>query len=129
MLNRMRSACMCAWLNSEVMFIEFIGFLLVGKLVVFGLQKFPFRKTIIGKYFREGKFLEQLFSCDFCLGFWVFSILAYALHIDFIKESFCVYIPVLNEALTGLIASFMVHVFSIGWQTKFGTTVINSWSE
>ena len=102
------------------MFSQVIAFLLVGRLAVFVLQKFPFRKTFIGKHFREGKFLERLFSCDLCLGVWVYAALGYFLRIDLVAELFSVHVIVLNEIITGTIASFLVHVFSIGWNTKFG---------
>ena len=104
---------------------QLIVFLLVGRLAVFIIQKFPFQKTIIGKHFKEGKFLEQLLSCSLCLGVWVYAALGYFLHIDFIDGLFGVYVIVLNEFMTGMIASFVTHIFSIGWQTKFGIIEVN----
>jgi hypothetical protein len=103
-----------------MMFLRVLAFLLVGRLAVFVLQKFPFRKTFIGKHFREGKFLEQLFSCDLCLGVWCFAFMGYFLRIDFVSELFGVYVMVFNEIVTGVIASFLMHIFAIGWNTKFG---------
>lgn len=104
---------------------QLIGFLLVGRLLVFVLQKFPFRKTIIGKFFKEGKFLEQLFSCELCLGCYVYAFVGYLLRIDFISELFGVYVIAFNEIMTGIIASFVVYIFAIGWQTRFGIIEVN----
>jgi hypothetical protein len=95
-------------------------YLLVGKLVVFAIQKFPLDKLFfIGKFFQEGKFLEQLWKCDFCLGFWVYTFLAFAFPVNYLNEY--VNVPILNQALTGLISSFVMHLISIGWKDKFGT--------
>lgn len=100
--------------------LQLVGYLLVGRLAVFVLQKFPFQKTFIGQFFGEGKFLEDLFSCSLCLGVWVYAALGYLLRVDFIANVFGVYVMVLNELLTGAIASFVVHIFEIGWNTRFG---------
>lgn len=101
--------------------LHLIAFLLIGRLTIYVLQKFPFRKVIlIGKYFKEGKFLAELFDCDLCLGVWVFAGLSYLLRIDFVNEAFSVNIIVFNQFLTGAIASFVVHIFRIGWTSKFG---------
>lgn len=104
---------------------QLIVFLLVGRLAVFIIQKFPFQKTIIGKYFKEGKFLEQLFSCSLCLGCYVYAFMGYFLHIDFIDSLFGVYVVVFNEFMTGVIASFVVYIFEIGWNTRFGIIEVN----
>jgi hypothetical protein len=104
--------------------MRLVSFLLVGKLTIYLLQKFPFRKTIIGSLFEEGKLLAELFVCDLCLGVWVYLVLGYFLKIDLMKYLFGVYIIGLNEFLTGAIVSFLVHVFSIGWNTKFGIIVL-----
>ena len=108
------------------MLLQLIGFLLVGRLVVFVLQKFPFQKILfIGKFFEEGKFLEQLFGCDLCLGVWVYAVLSYFLQIDFVENMFNVNIFLVNEIVTGMIASFVVYIFAIGWNTRFGILEVN----
>lgn len=108
------------------MLLQLIGFLLVGRLVVFVLQKFPFRKIIfIGKLFEEGKFLEQLFSCSLCLGVWVYATLGYFLRVDLVGSMFGIYVFPISEIVTGMIASFVVYIFEIGWQTRFGIIEVN----
>ena len=103
------------------MLLQLIGFLLVGRLVVFVLQKFPFRKIpFIGRLFEEGKFLEQLFGCSLCLGVWVYATLGYLLRIDLVRDAFGVYIVAVSPLITGMIASFVVYIFEIGWTTRFG---------
>ena len=108
------------------MLLQVVAFLLVGRLVIFLLQKFPFQKIkFIGRLFEEGKFLEQLFACSLCLGVWVYAILGYLVSVDIVADLFGVYIVAFNEILTGMIASFVVYIFGIGWTTRFGIIEVN----
>ena len=84
----------------------------LGKVVIFLGMKFP--RPAWGK----SEFLDQLFSCDLCLGVWVYTILAVILNIDAISE-YVGYIPVLNSILTGMFTAFVIHIFSLGWQERF----------
>ena len=85
----------------------------IGRLIVYTIQI----NGLTSQLFSIHPKLEELRDCDFCLGFWVFSLLAWAFGINLLAP---VYIPVLSEAATGLIASFFVHLVRIGWTTKFG---------
>lgn len=103
--------------------IKFLVYLGLGKLIIFLLQKFPFGKIyVVGKLFAEGKFLNELFGCDLCLGVWVYSILAYLLQVNFFQE--LGYTPIIFECITGGFASFVMHIFSLGWNTKFQTIIL-----
>ena len=105
--------------------LELLVFLLVGRLTIYLLQKFPFQKVkLIGKYWKEGKLLAELFACDLCLGVWVFACLSFIFGIDFVKEIFGTYLVVFNQFMTGAIASFLVHLVRIGWTTKFGIVML-----
>lgn len=86
--------------------------------MIFFLQKFPFYNLPwIGKSFRRG-FLFDMFSCDLCLGVWVYSILAYIMSVN-ILDGWFGYIPVLSELITGITTSFVVHLLRIGWQAEY----------
>ncbi len=113
---------------------DFVIYALVGKIVIFLLQKFP-KHTLpfIGKLFREGKFLEELFGCDLCLGFWIYSGLGFLLDVNIIRE--IIDVPILNpilfwiviilsEFITGAVTTFIVHIFSVGWNSKFQNIII-----
>jgi len=102
---------------------QLVVFALVGKLLIFLFQKFP-KPTlpIIGKLFREGRLLDDLFSCDLCLGFWVYSGLAFLFEINLLKEFF--YVPFLSEFISGAIISFIIHLISAGWEAKYQNIVI-----
>ena len=102
------------------MIFDFVIFALVGKIIIFLLQKFPKPKLpFIGKLFREGGLLDELFECDLCLGFWIYFGLAFIFEIDIGID-----VPVLSEFIIGAVTTFVVHVFSVGWSTKFQNFII-----
>jgi hypothetical protein len=43
---------------------------------------------------------------------------------DFIGDLLGIKLPVLNYIISGFIASFVVHIFRIGWSTKFAITIV-----
>lgn len=93
-------------------------FCFVGRVLVFVLQKFPFRHVwIIGGWWGEGKFLRQLFDCDLCLGVWVYTVLSAVMGMNILYEY--VYIPLVSELITGMTISFIVWIFRNGWETLF----------
>ncbi len=93
----------------------FLVWLGIGRLTIYALQVNGLTRSLFSKYAK----LEELVDCDFCLGFWVFSFLAWALGINLLAP---VYIPALSETMSGLLASFFVHLVRIGWTSKFGIT-------
>ncbi len=98
-----------------------ILYILIGKLLIFLFQKFPFQNLFfIGRFFSEGRFLEQLFSCDLCLGVWVYALLAFFFGINYFEF----YFIGVTEFLAGAVTSFIVHLISIGWKDKFGTFIL-----
>ena len=103
---------------------QIVIFALVGKLLIFLLQKFPKHSLpIIGKLFREGRLLDNLFSCDLCLGVWVYAGLAFIIDVNVIGDLF-VYVPILSEFITGAIVSFVMHLISAGWNAQYQNIVI-----
>ncbi len=104
--------------------MQLVAFALIGKLIIFLLQKFPTSHLpLIGRLFEEEKFLGNLFSCDLCLGFWVFSGLSFITNVNVTGELF-VYIPILSEIITGAIVSFIMHLISAGWEARYKNIVI-----
>ena len=102
---------------------QLVAYALIGKLTIYLLQKFPKNSLpIIGRLFWEGKFLEELFSCDLCLGTWVFAGLSFLMNVNVTGEWF--YVPVLSEFITGGTMSFIMHLISLGWSSKFQNIVI-----
>jgi hypothetical protein len=104
--------------------IFYIFYAGLGKLFIFLIQKSPYMKFIIGFFRgRSRVFLEELFGCNLCLGFWVY--LALALLFQYANVNINVLdipnAPLISAIITGAITSFAVHVFSTGWKDLFGT--------
>ena len=96
------------------------GFFLVlvlGKISMYTIDKFPL--TI--KIKNRSQFLDELFSCDFCLGVWTYTVLFWLTGVWFENLLF---IPILSPLLIGTFASFLVHLISLGWRTKFEVIII-----
>ena len=91
--------------------MELVVFALIGKLCIVLGMKFPL--------FQKLSLFAQLFDCDLCLGVWVFTGLAGILRVDLLPVLGWVYIPVVSEFITGMIVSFVVHIFSLGWKSKY----------
>lgn len=103
------------------MILDFLVYAFIGKIIVFLFQKFPKDKLpFIGRLFREGRFLDELFACDLCLGFWVYFGLAFVLDINFVGVD----VPVISEFIAGAVTTFVVHIFSEGWNAKFQNFII-----
>jgi len=94
-------------------------YILIGKISIYFIQIFP-PTSLLFKIKYIGEYLEKLFTCDLCLGVYVFGVFAWLLHIDLITLLGFSYIPFISELITGAITSFVVHIFSIGWKEKFG---------
>ena len=90
---------------------EFLLFLGVGKLLIYLGQKFIHSNA-------KNEFINKLFACDLCLGVWIYSILAMMYKINILSDVFP-YIPIVSGIIAGCVASFVVHLATIGWKTKF----------
>jgi hypothetical protein len=103
------------------MILNFAIFALVGRIIVFLFQKFPKHSLpFIGGLFREGKFLDELFACDLCLGFWIYFGLSFFADVNIMSID----VPVVSQFITGAVTTFVVHVFSVGWNSKFQNYII-----
>ena len=103
--------------------MQLVAFALIGKLIIFLLQRFlTSHLPLIGRLFEEERFLGKLFSCDLCLGFWVFSGLSFITNVNVTGELFNV--PILSEFITGAIVSFIMHLISAGWNAQYQNVII-----
>jgi len=98
------------------MTISYLLFMGIGKIMVYLGMKFPL--------FSESRyeFVRRLFECDLCLGTWVYTILSFVMRVVLFKDMF--YVPFASELITGGITSFIMHLLSLGWKTKFEVIVI-----
>lgn len=69
------------------------------------------------------RYLWELFACDLCFGFWVYSLLAMFLRIVLLEDVY-LYVPLVSELITGAIVTFGMHLISIGWRERFSVTIV-----
>ena len=99
------------------MSVQFIVYVLLGKLLIYLFQKPPYLSK------SKVNFIRELFSCDLCLGFWVYSLLAMILKVRLLEDVY-LYVPLVSEFITGSIVTFATHLLTIGWREKFSVTII-----
>ena len=102
--------------------MTWIAFGVLGRLVVWTLQV----NGLIAPIFNLHPKLQEMRQCDFCLGFWVFSLLAWAFTRNLLDP---IYVPILSESLTGLVASFVAHLARIGWESKFAVVNLGEFND
>lgn len=98
---------------------SFVLYVLVGKLLIWLLgEKFP--------YFINSKseIVRKLFSCDLCLGIWIYFFIAIGAQVRLFEDLFTYNVPLTGEFIAACITSFLVHLVSIGWREKFSTVII-----
>ena len=110
--------------------LEFVVFAAIGKVLIYLWQQFPLSEYLGSKW----KPLSKLFGCDLCLGVWIYWFMAcffadinpFLPMVDCFKGDMPLYLFafVFTAFLTGAVTSFLVHVFSLGWNTKFQTIVV-----
>lgn len=93
---------------------DFIIFLAIGRLLTWMLQTAGLLRPIWNWH----PLLTELSECDLCLGFWVYLVLGAVLGLSLGLS------PVINEIVLAAVASFIAHIFRLGWNAKFGVTVI-----
>lgn len=93
-------SCKTAW-------PDLAWFLLTGRLWTWLLQTNGLTRPVWALHPK----LKELAECDLCLGFWVYLVLALRRRA--------------NSPLTlAAISALLAHLARLGWQAKFGTTVI-----
>lgn len=89
---------------------QLVLFLGLGRLIIFLAQKAP--------YFKSNRFLNDLISCDLCLGVWVYTALSLVLNYNLFYHDFP-YMPIFSECMTGAVAAFVMWLLREGWNAKF----------
>jgi hypothetical protein len=101
--------------------LEWLTYAVLGKLIVYLWQLFPIpepKKTYISQ------FIYKLHQCDLCSGVYLLTALAFFMKIDLLTEFGFSYVPFVSEFVSGYASSFVIHVFSVGWNAKFKVLVI-----
>lgn len=87
------------------MSIQFIAYVVVGKLLIF----------LIGQFFEDTKL--KMLTCDLCSGVWVYTIFAGLFKIRLLEDVYF-YVPLVSELTTGCIVSYAVHLLTIGFRER-----------
>lgn len=92
---------------------KFFIFLLVGYLFVWLGMKFP--------PLSESKIVivKRIWTCTLCSGCYVFTFFAFVFGIDEVLIGIKTGILPIDYAIVGCVSSFIAHIFTIGWDTKF----------
>lgn len=100
--------------------LTWIIYSVVGKILLYVWSIFPLPNKL-----ENIKFIHKLHICDLCAGVWIYSGLAFFIHANLLQLLFEVsYIPIVEQIVTGIVTSYVVHLFSLGWRTKFEVVVI-----
>lgn len=90
----------------------------------------PFSSWLSKKYW----FFEKVFGCDLCFGVWVYTLFALftpetnplILVVDdwVFRPLLAMIVYLFISLIFGAVTSFIVHIFSLGWNARFQTIVI-----
>lgn len=98
------------------MSLSFLVFLVIGQLFVYLGMKFP---PLAESRF---SFVKRLWTCSLCSGVWVWTFLSFVMGEVLFREIF--YVPFVSELATGGLVGFLMHIFILGWKSKFEVIVI-----
>lgn len=98
---------------------KWILFLLLGKIIIHVFMKFELPKPI-----KKFTWFVQLHECDLCSGVWIFTILSVFMGVDLLSIILFEYVPLISEVITGIVISWLVHIFSLGWKAKYEIVVV-----
>lgn len=96
-----------------------VFYLVVGRIIIHIWMQFH-----LPKFAEKSEWMRQLHGCDLCSGVWIYSILSFFMGVDLLQVTGFGYIPVVGSVITGIVVSWLVHVFILGWKAKYEVTVI-----
>lgn len=99
--------------------MNWLAYLLVGKLLIYLWQQFPLPTRL-----ENIPSIHKLHFCDLCSGVWLYGLLSFFMGVSLLTLLGFSYTPVVSELVTGGAVSFIVHIFSIGWKDKFSSELV-----
>lgn len=90
----------------------FVLYCITGLIIMAVWRKTPYCH-LLNKFI----FFKELFECNLCFGTWVWMILAFIFPVNILYP---IYFFPANELLTGLVTSFVMWIFVVGWNEIFG---------
>lgn len=98
---------------------KWVLFILLGKIIIHVWMKFE-----LPKFVKKSVWWMRLHDCDMCSGVWIYSILSFFTEIDLLEVAGMGYIPLVGAIITGIVISWLVHIFTLGWKAKYEVIVI-----
>lgn len=98
---------------------KWILFLVIGKIVIHIWMQFHLPKPI-----KKYDWFVKLQECDLCSGVWIFTVLSLFMGVDLLSTLIFEYVPLVSEVVTGIVISWIVHIFTLGWKSKYEVVII-----
>jgi hypothetical protein len=100
-------------------FASWLVFAITGRVIIHTWFAFPFPPFI-----KTPWWLEKLHTCDWCAGVWIYSILALVVQADIFSPYFIGATTIVGQIVTGIVTSYLVHVFVIGVKEKYAQPIV-----
>lgn len=98
--------------------VRWILFAILGRLVIHLWMLFHLPKWM------KNDWVDKLHGCDLCSGVWVYTLLSFFLETDLLELVGFEHVPVVGAIITGIIVSWTVHIFVLGWKSKYEIVVV-----
>ena len=102
-----------------MLLVKWILFLVVGQIVIHVWQQFPLPKPV-----KKYATIIKLHECGLCSGVWIYTILSIFMGVDLLSAMIFEYVPIVSEVITGILISWLTHIFILGWKAKYEIVVI-----
>lgn len=99
--------------------LAWVFYLVVGRIVIHIWMQFH-----LPKFAQKSEWLRKLHGCDLCSGVWVYSILSFLMGVGLLGAVGLGDMPLADSIITGIVVSWLVHIFILGWKSKYEITVI-----
>lgn len=98
---------------------KWILFLVIGRIVIHVWQEFRLPDSL-----EKHKWIKKLHVCDLCGGVWIYTILSFFMGVDLLGALLFTYVPIVSEVVTGILISWLTHIFIMGWKARYEIVVV-----
>lgn len=99
--------------------LSWLFYLIVGRIIVEVWMKFQ-----LPKFLKKSDWFVKLHDCPLCSGVWIYSVMSFFMGVDLLVVTGFGYIPLVGAIITGVVVSWVVHLFSLGWKEMYGVVVV-----
>jgi hypothetical protein len=99
--------------------LVWVFYLVIGKIIIHIWLQFH-----LPKFLQKSEWFSKLHECDLCSGVWIYFILSAVMGIGLLEVTGFGNYPLIDSIITGIVTSWVVHIFSLGWKAKYSITVI-----